>query len=165
LPATAFQRGCAFVEAKARRLDVERLRHRLGDGSPATVIAALTPYQNADGGFGHGLEPDLRSPASSAIATSVAFQALREVRAGADMPMVRRALAWLEQAFDWADGVWPIIGPDVDLAPHAPWWTWSEDLAEQWNGFGFNPSIELLAVLYAIVPKLRRRCSLAPRRP
>src|SRR5262249_10333732 len=36
----------------------------------------------------------------------------------------------------------------VDLAPHAPWWTWSEQLAENWNGFRFNPTAEILAHLY-----------------
>ena len=35
-------------------------------------------FQNDDGGFGRALEPDFRLPASSAIATAVGFQYLRE---------------------------------------------------------------------------------------
>ena len=63
--------------------------------------------------------------------------------------MVQRGLAWLETAFDWTRGVWPIIDRAVDLAPHAPWWAWDEYLAARWNGFRFNPGAELLGVLYA----------------
>ncbi|MDR3512348.1 MAG: hypothetical protein P4L73_11995 [Caulobacteraceae bacterium] len=154
---SAFERGCAYVEAKARPLDVALLRHRLGQGGTEAVVVALGPFQNADGGFGHGLEPDLSTPASSAIATSVAFQALRGAGAQADEPMVQRGLQWLEAAFDWDRGVWPIIGPDVDLAPHAFWWDWDEDLASRWNGFRFNPSVELLGVLYAYLPAAPER--------
>lgn len=148
----AFNRGLAFVQAHARPLDRARMDHRLRRGSAAGVVEALAGFQNADGGFGHGLEPDLRTPASTAIATSAAFQALREAGVGEDEPMVRRALAWLEGAFDWDAGVWPIIGPEVDQAPHAFWWDWDEALAERWNGFRFNPSVELLAGLYAWRP-------------
>jgi len=153
----AFDHGRAFVEASGRPLERARLRRRLGQATAGAVVAALVPYQNSDGGFGHGLEPDLATPASSAIATSTAFQALREAGVGADEPMVRRGLAWLEGAFDWTGGVWPIIGPDVDLAPHAFWWDWSPDLAERWNGFRFNPSIELLGALYAWRPAASAR--------
>lgn len=146
---TAFDRGLAFLQAHARPLDRARMEHRLGRGPASAVVEALAAYQNPDGGFGHGLEPDLATPASTAIATSVAFQALREAGVGVEAPMVGKALAWLEGAFDEAAGVWPIIGPQVDLAPHAFWWDWDEGLAERWNGFRFNPSIELLGVLYA----------------
>lgn len=153
----AFDRGLVFVEASARPLDQARLYHRIGRGGAEAVVAALAAYQNPDGGFGHGLEPDLATPASSAIATSAAIQALCEAGADCDEPMVRKTLAWLEGAFDWERGVWPIIGPDVDLAPHAFWWAWSTDLAERWNGFRFNPSIELLGALYAWRPAASAR--------
>lgn len=148
----AFDRGQAFLQAHGRLLDRARMNHRLGRGSAAAVVEALAAYQNPDGGFGRGLEPDLATPASTAIATSVAFQALREAGVSADEPMVGKALAWLESAFDWETGVWPIIGPQVDQAPHAFWWDWDEGLAERWNDFRFNPSIELLGVLYAYRP-------------
>jgi len=38
----------------------------------------------------------------------------------------------------------PIINHDVDVAPHAPWWSYSEDLADSWNKFQFNPTAELV---------------------
>jgi hypothetical protein len=144
-----FHKACAFVEDQGRPLDAALLRHDLGEGSAEAVLAALAAYQNTDGGFGHGLEPDLATPASSAIATSVGLRFLRHIDASGRSSMVKAALDWLETTFDWDAGVWPIITPAVDEAPHAPWWAWSEDLAEGWNGFRFNPGAELLAYLYA----------------
>ena len=153
-----FHEACAFVEGEGRALDAALLRYDLGTGPAEAALGALAAYQNPDGGFGHGLEPDLASPASSAIATSVGMRFLYGIDAQADHPMVKAALGWLERAFDWDAGVWPIITSSVDEAPHAPWWAWSKDLAENWNGFRFNPSAELLGHLYGyraqVSPKL-----------
>ncbi|HLK23879.1 MAG TPA: hypothetical protein VKT30_04400 [Caulobacteraceae bacterium] len=143
-----FARARAFVATWARPLDQALLNLRLQQGEPAAVLNALVGYQNDDGGFGHGLEPDLATPASTAIATSVGLRVLSCIGAAATHPMVRSAMGWLAQAFDADAGVWPIVGPEVDLAPHAPWWSWSKDLADNWNGFRFNPSAELLGYLY-----------------
>lgn len=146
----SFRKGCAFVEGEGRALDAALLSHRLGGGGGAQAAkAALAAYQNPDGGFGHGLEPDLATPASSAIATSVGLRILNGLGAAAADPMVAAALGWLDRSFDREAGVWPIITEAVDQAPHAPWWSWSKDLAENWNGFRFNPSAELLGYLYA----------------
>jgi hypothetical protein len=148
LSSDAFHKACAYVEQEGRALDAALLRYDLGTGPAEAVLTALAAYQNPDGGFGHGLEPDMASPASSAMATSVGLRFLRHVDAGGGHPMVGAALGWLETSFDWEAGVWPIITATVDEAPHAPWWEWSRDLAENWNGFRFNASAELLAYLY-----------------
>jgi hypothetical protein len=148
LPSERFEAARRFVEQTARPLDRTLLRMALdaADGEP--VLEALAPFQNADGGFGHGLEPDIPSPASSALATSIGLRFLVRAGATADHPMAKRAIAWLGAQLDPARGVWPIIGPEVDLAPHAPWWEWSSGLAASWNGFRFNPTAELMAWLY-----------------
>ena len=143
-----FKAARAFVDGSGRSLDAAMLRHRLGEGSVEVVLAALASFQNPDGGFGHGLEPDIPGPASSALATSIGLRLLARVNAPADHPMVAGVIAWLEANLDRERGVWPIVGPDVDLAPHAPWWAWSEELAASWNVFRFNPTAEILAWLY-----------------
>jgi len=143
-----FEAARAFVEANGRPLDAALLRHGLGESSAEAVMVALIAFQNPDGGFGHGLEPDSRSPASSGIATSVGLRLLARLETPARHPTVVGVIDWLEGALDREAGVWPIVGQDVGLAPHAPWWTWSEDLAANWNGFHFNPTAEILAHLY-----------------
>ena len=138
----------AFVREKGRPLDAALLDLTLGRGSADAVLAALVGFQNADGGFGHGLEPDLASPASSAIATSIGLRILARLETPARRPTVVAAIDWLGGALDREAGVWPIVGQDVELGPHAPWWGWSADLAGDWNGFRFNPTAEILAHLY-----------------
>ena len=138
----------AFVREKGRPLDAALLDLTRGRGSADAVLAALVGFQNADGGFGHGLEPDLASPASSAIATSIGLRIQTHLETPARRPTVVAAIDWLAGALDREAGVWPIVGQDVELAPHAPWWNWSANLAADWNGFRFNPTAEILAHLY-----------------
>ncbi|HEX8958650.1 MAG TPA: hypothetical protein VF770_02390 [Solirubrobacterales bacterium] len=148
LPRDRYDAARAFMERDARPLDAALLANALGEAAPEAALVALSAFQNADGGFGNGLEPDTTSPASTAIATSVALRLLARLRARDGRPMVMAALGWLDGAIDRERGVWPIVGPDVELAPHAPWWTWSENMAAQWNGFRFNPTAEILSPLY-----------------
>jgi hypothetical protein len=152
LPRAALDRARRYLIEHGRPVDRALQEWTFGAGSKDAVLVALAAYQNADGGFGHALEPDLRTPASTAIATSVALQILRHIGATADYPMVAATIGYLVATLDRDRGVWPIIGPTVDLAPHAPWWRYGPDLAQQWNGFRFNPSAELLGALIDYAP-------------
>ena len=154
LTQAAFQRAMAFVREQGRDLDRSLLTYYFEGGSAASVLAALASYQNYDGGFGHGLEPDLRTPASSAIATTVAFQNFRSLRVPADHPMVRRAIEYLLEAYDVSRQVWPIIPPETADAPHAPWWDYAGSEAG-FGGFLVNPRVEIVGYLHdfsGIVP-------------
>lgn len=74
----AFARARRFVETKARPLEVARMRFHFDSAPEDALVAELTKFQNDDGGFGNALEPDLRAHESSALATSIAFQLIRE---------------------------------------------------------------------------------------
>ena len=111
------------------------------------MIREVARYQNADGGFGNALEPDLRTPASTGIATAVGLRLLREVHAPSGSPVVASAIQHLIDSIDRRAFVWPIITEQAALAVHAPWWSYSDQL-ESWNGFRFNPTAEALAYLY-----------------
>ena len=155
LPRDRYDAALDFVRENGRPLDVALLNHALAEGTAEAGLVALSEFQNSDGGFGHGLEPDMQGRASTAIATSVALRLLLRLGAPARHPMVAGALSWLDGALDRDTGVWWIVGPDVNDEPHAPWWTWSADaigsdsLAGAQSGFVFNPSAELLGQLYA----------------
>src|SRR5438105_10616817 len=77
LPAVdAFAAGRDFLEREGRLLE-RRLFATLFEGAaPSGVVDALRGYRNADGGFGHGLEPDKRCPDSLAIDVETAFDAM-----------------------------------------------------------------------------------------
>ncbi len=147
LTPAAQQRALAFLAEHGRPLDRALHAYHFTGGDRAAVLAALAPYQNPDGGFGHALEPDVRTPASSAIATSHGLAILREVGAPADDPRVRRAVDYLLATFDPARRVWPIVPPEVDEAPRAFWWEYAESAAN-FGDFLANPRATLLGHLY-----------------
>ena len=69
-------RAADFLARQARLLE-QRLYATLFEGAPAAgVVEALRGYQNDDGGFGHGLEPDKRCPASQPLDVQVALETL-----------------------------------------------------------------------------------------
>src|SRR5580698_10806233 len=72
----AFAAGDRFLLNQARLLE-RRLFATCFLGQPAAgVVDALRGFQNDDGGFGHGLEPDKRCPASLPIDVEIALQTL-----------------------------------------------------------------------------------------
>src|SRR6266566_7587309 len=71
-----FSQATGFVWRTARLLDRHRFAFLFLDGPRDAVLAALRPYQNADGGFGHALEPDLRGPVSQPLPVWSALRVL-----------------------------------------------------------------------------------------
>ncbi len=139
----AYEKAAAALQASARPLDRARYARHFSGGSTADVVAALQAFQNPDGGFGHGLEPDIRLPDSSVIATSIAFQHFRELRLPADHPLVASACRYLVQTYNAAQINWPIIPANIDDAPHAPWWVLTGDLFASRS----NPRAEIAGYL------------------
>lgn len=136
-----------YLLQHARPLEAARYRYHFEGGLAGEVLTALAAFKNDDGGFGHALEPDLRTPASSVLATSVAFQVLAEVAPPADHPLVQGGLAYLLASFEAATQRWPIIPPEAETAPRAFWWA-ADGLADRFGHFALNPRAELLGALW-----------------
>lgn len=151
----------AWLHTQGRPIDRALFDCVFHQGSTAAVLRELAAYQNPDGGFGHGLEPDLRTPASSVIATTMAFGLLRLLNAPADHPLVRSGMRYYLATYDIAGRRWPMAFADVEDAPHAPWWTYAE-LKRTFNGFGLNPTADVVGHLYdypALAPEAIREVS------
>lgn len=114
-----------FIESNARLLDRHRATVLLADGPIEPALTALRAYQNADGGFGHALEPDIRCPGSQPAATLAALDMLADVGASTD-PMVRQAVEWVAGIAN-PDGGLPTVLPTADGHPRAPWMQPSPD--------------------------------------
>ena len=146
-----YLRARAFLLDRARPLERAAFEHEFEGGPAWPVFDALAAFQNPDGGFGHGLEPDARTGASGALATSVALHRLTEVRAPADHPMVRAAVAYLKATLDPVARTWRMVPEATAEAPHAPWFL-REGLEERFADFVLNPKADLVAQLYALCP-------------
>jgi hypothetical protein len=91
-----------------------------GDGPAGPVRDAVAAYRNEDGGFGHALEPDGRTPASQPLAVEMALRIMDEADAW-DGALVLGACDWLA-AVSPAEGGAASFEPTVSGWPHAPWW-------------------------------------------
>ncbi|WP_344883709.1 hypothetical protein [Allokutzneria multivorans] len=110
----------AFMAGHARVLDRRRFELLVGGGDPAAVLAALDAYRNPDGGYGWGLEPDLRSPESQPGAALHAFEALADI-APVRAPQAVALCDWLASV-SLPDGGLPFALPLTTTAASAPWW-------------------------------------------
>ena len=110
----------AFLATHGRQLDRRRLELLLGKGTAEGVLVALDGYRNADGGYGWGLEPDLRSRTSQPTAGMHAFEVFAEV-GPATTPRSIELCDWMQQ-HTLDDGGLPFALPYDDTAGCAPWW-------------------------------------------
>ena len=134
-----------FLLAEARVLERRLFATCFRDAPAAGVVDALRGYQNSDGGFGHGLEPDKRSPASLPIDVEIAFQTLA-VAGVSDSEMVGRACDFLSRTAVEADagGAVPLAFPVIESSPRADHWTdWTYEP-------GVNPTAGLAGLLYRL---------------
>jgi hypothetical protein len=109
-----------FLAGSARVLDRRRFELLFGAGTPGAVLAAVDGYRNPDGGYGWGLEPDLRSRTSQPGGALHAFEVF------ADLVPVRTGRA--VELCDWlasvslSDRGLPFALPVPDPAACAPFW-------------------------------------------
>lgn len=110
-----------FMAGHARTLDRRRFELLRGETDNASgVLAALDAYRNPDGGYGWGLEPDLRSPESQPAAAAHAFEVFENV-APVTSPHAAVLCDWLDSVTP-PDGGLPMAVPLTLAAGSAPWW-------------------------------------------
>ena len=86
-------------------------------------------YQNEDGGFGNGVEPDSWNPESSPYATMIAAGMLRGIGlAEQGQPILEGIFRYLESGVHTSERGWHFGIPSNDRYPRAPWWCYSEEL-------------------------------------
>jgi hypothetical protein len=109
-----------FVATHGRLLDRRRLAWMTGEDTAAGVLTALDAYRNPDGGYGWGLEPDLRAAESQPTAAMHAFEVLAELgEPGAERGF--EICDWLA-ARTLPEGGLPFAHPVAHRAGCAPWW-------------------------------------------
>jgi hypothetical protein len=114
------RRAAAFLAGHGRVLDRRRFELLTGEGDARAVLAAVDGYRNADGGYGWGLEPDLRAGESQPAGALHAFEVFAEV-APVTTPRAEELCDWLEKA-TLPDGGLPFALPVQDPTGCAPFW-------------------------------------------
>jgi len=109
-----------FLAGAARVLDRRRFDLLFGEGGTEPVLAAVDGYRNADGGYGWGLEPDLRSRTSQPGGALHAFEVFADVGEAASYRAMELG-DWL-MSVSLPDGGLPFALPVPDPAACAPFW-------------------------------------------
>ena len=126
----------SFLRREARLLE-QRLAATVLDGAdPQGVVDAVRGFRNADGGFGHGMEPDKRVPHSQPLDVEVAFDAMAQAgrfdtdlalgacdflaTIGSGVPCVLPNIAGFPLASHWEQGAFeePSLNPTAGLVAH-----------------------------------------------
>lgn len=133
----------------ARLLEQKLFEYHFEDANGEAVIEVLSQYQNNDGGFGHGLEPDFKLVSSSAMATSIGLGILSHFdNLELAQEMIRKAIRYLEETYDSNRRGWYAVPKEVNNFPHAPWWTYSDDIKMTVIDISWgNPTAELIGYL------------------
>ena len=127
--------GRAFLDREGRLIE-RRLAAVVFDGAdPGPVVDAVRAYRNADGGFGHGLEPDKRCPDSLPIDVECALEILLVSGATNASGLVLGACDWLASVAD--DGPVPMGFPAIEGYPRA----------EHWSDWTYTPGLNPTAGL------------------
>ncbi|MBN2795684.1 MAG: hypothetical protein JXR88_09775 [Clostridia bacterium] len=125
----------------ARALEIALFKYELDRNPKNEIVECLKAYQNEDGGFGHGLEPDCMNPMSSPIQTWSATQIILSLKLEKH-PMIESILTYLEHTKDFKDNRYANTIESNNDYPHAPWWHFSEDCYKGWN-----PTVSLVGFI------------------
>ena len=109
-----------FMATHARLLDRRRFDVVAHSAPPDGVLAALAGHRNPDGGYGWGLEPDLRATESQPGPALHAFEVFEDI-APATSPQAGELCDWLDSVTLPAGGV-PFALPVGSAAGCAPFW-------------------------------------------
>jgi hypothetical protein len=108
-----------YLATNARVVERRRFERLFAGGGPGPVRDAVAAYRNADGGFGHALEPDTRCPGSQPLAIAFALSVLHETDAW-DAALAEGACEWLAAHAPPGGGA-VFVTPSADGWPRAPW--------------------------------------------
>lgn len=116
-------RAASFLAAHGRVLDRRRFALLAGEATPAdraAVLAAVESYRNGDGGYGWGIEPDLRAPESQPAGALHALEAIGDT-SPETTPATLELFNWLDSV-TLPDGGLPFALPIAHPVACAPFW-------------------------------------------
>ena len=133
--------AAAFLARHARPLDRRRFELLLDATDPMAALAAVDGYRNPDGGYGWGLEPDLRATESQPGGALHAFEVFEEI-APATTPHAAALCDWLASVSLPGGGL-PFALPVTDPAGCAPFWAEADPSTAALQSTAFATSVAL----------------------
>lgn len=139
-----------YMNTETRPLEKSIFNYYFNGSSSDSILDSLEEFQNPDGGFGGGIEPDFKLIQSSPMATSIGLRYLSKIDNNTRaQTMIARAVEYLESTFDNSRKGWYSVPSSVNNYPHAPWWEFRNDINMTVIDYSWgNPTAELIGYLY-----------------
>ena len=109
-----------FIWENARLLERAIFSYHFCDGAKERILEILQTYQNEDGGLGHALEPDLRTPDSQPLYTEFGLRTLYACGLR-DAKLTYKVCDFLAKHADLEQGISPLL-PSARKYPYAAHW-------------------------------------------
>lgn len=150
LPKNLFNEIKAYMNKEARLLENAIFNYYFNDSNGDDIVDMLEEFQNTDGGFGRGIEPDFKLMQSSPMATSIGLRHLSLLDNNDRVQkMIIRAIEYLESTFNSNRYGWYSVPSSVNDYPHALWWEYKSDIDMTVIDYSWgNPTAELIGYLY-----------------
>ena len=132
MKAQDFKDTAHVVHEIGRTIESKMVEYLFDQTKDKDVLKELSRFQNKDGGFGHGLEPDCWNPNSSPIQTQFAMGYLRLITFNKKHQVIKKMMKYLETTYDKKLRKWHLLIPSNHDYPHAPWWNYRE-IEEDYN--------------------------------
>jgi len=144
-----------WVKRNARPLEVAKWDFIFGNGSKEAILSELLKFQNADGGFGNGLEPDLILPHSNSITSAEAIFTASKYGLDCTGDWFARLLDCFENSVQNIPRFWEAVPKEVEDYPRPPWWNYGSD-----DKFSPNPCAVIAAALILHGTKTQKQLGL-----
>lgn len=150
LSKTLFNQLNSYMGTEARPLERSIFNYYFNGSIGDDILDSLEEFQNSDGGFGQGIEPDFKLMQSSPMATSIGLRYLSKLdNSDRAQNMIDKAVKYLETTFDENRNGWYSVSSNVNNYPHAPWWEFRDDINMTVIDYSWgNPTVELIGYLY-----------------
>jgi hypothetical protein len=109
-----------FIFNNGRLLERQLFSYFFENGNKDAVIKVLLAFQNQDGGFGNGIEPDLLCPDSTAIGVETALYVL-DILEISNSDIISNIAKWVVNSQN-SDGYIDHPPEDFEKYPYQPWW-------------------------------------------
>jgi len=133
-----------WIKNNARPIDVAKWQHIFNDDPKEDIVTQLLFYQNADGGFGNGLEADIIMPQSNAITSAGVISLAYEYKLDCTQSWFSRLLDYFENSMKPSPIFWEPVPPEIENYARPPWWNYQLP-----TKFSPNPSATIASSLIA----------------
>lgn len=115
-----FEKAANFIWTNGRLLERRVFEYHFFGGSERNILNAIKAYQNEDGGFGHALEPDLRTPESQPLYIEFGLRTLYDTKIQ-DSELAYKACDYVSHNTDLKKGIATITASSSSY-PRAEHW-------------------------------------------